>query len=572
MRNKKLLIVTLVILNVLNFRLRKGIGRSMIYKIYLKHGIFLSLNRIRIDRRLNIVVDRIYFRKSSRLKVFIKSFSIRLAFARVIKRISCELIDIVFEPPKKISNKQPVNPATKKEHSAIVKRLFRRIQGSKLSRLAGLVHSVNVDYIRIRYPKENMRAELAVSNLNKAGHILSTDDVSIKHKDVVIAEISTTEISITKNNSDQYLINSKVENFGIDFPLLSTEPLNVEEIEVSAEVNVLKDRIEMSRSSKFLLNNIPFLVEFSYDFLKNDYAKFSFIIIIKGSSFFKSYPFFYTQDLKNIDATGDLVLQVIYVHNLQNPSASYFRTKVIKDDLKIENFNTPAFCNLAADFSHTAIKNGKTLRQIQLCDCNPGFLKIEHIPKSLSDLVVLSEDPKFYEHNGIDVYNVQQAILWNLESGKFSRGASTITMQLVRNIFLGHHKNISRKLEEFIIAWLLEKHASLKKDRILELYLNIIEFGDNVYGISEASQYYFGKPVNELSLTEQLVLSYIIPRPDFFLDALLSQSKQLKERLKHHIHYYGQKFHEQNGTPENGVHKVPGTIAFKPEFGCLCLD
>src|SRR5206468_9824668 len=114
------------------------------------------------------------------------------------------------------------------------------------------------------------------------------------------------------------------------------------------------------------------------------------------------------------------------------------------------------------------------------------------IPKTLSDLVIICEDPNFYEHKGIDDYAIQLAILHNFKLRKFSRGASTITMQLVRNLFLGHHKNISRKLEEFIIAWLLEKHASLKKERILEIYLNIIEFGYNVYGISEASLYYFG--------------------------------------------------------------------------------
>lgn len=133
------------------------------------------------------------------------------------------------------------------------------------------------------------------------------------------------------------------------------------------------------------------------------------------------------------------------------------------------------------------------------------------IPKLLKNAVLISEDAAFYEHEGIDYFELKESIKRNLKEGKPARGGSTITQQLAKNLFLSTNKSYLRKLKEFFIAKRLEKHLS--KDRILHLYLNIIEFGKGIFGVGAASQYYFGKPVSNLNLSEIIRLVSVIPKP-----------------------------------------------------------
>jgi len=108
-------------------------------------------------------------------------------------------------------------------------------------------------------------------------------------------------------------------------------------------------------------------------------------------------------------------------------------------------------------------------------------------------------------------------------------------MQLARNLFLSHEQTMFRKLEEILISGILEEVLLVSKNRILEIYFNIIQFSESIYGIYDASAFYFDKKAADLSIIEGIVLSYIIPRPKFFLDAYLTETIQLKKNLKTHI-------------------------------------
>ena len=110
---------------------------------------------------------------------------------------------------------------------------------------------------------------------------------------------------------------------------------------------------------------------------------------------------------------------------------------------------------------------------------------------------------------------------------RFKRGGSTISMQLVKNVFLTRNKTIARKLEEALIVWMIEHNRLVSKDRMLEVYLNIIEWGPGIYGIGPASRYYFNKRPGELSLEESIFLAMIIPRPKWFA-YLFDESGHLK--------------------------------------------
>jgi monofunctional glycosyltransferase len=133
------------------------------------------------------------------------------------------------------------------------------------------------------------------------------------------------------------------------------------------------------------------------------------------------------------------------------------------------------------------------------------------ISRDLVRAVLVAEDDAFWAHEGVDVDSLQESLQTDWERGRFVRGGSTITQQLAKNLYLSPSKNPIRKLRELIIARRLE--AELRKSRILELYLNVIEWGDGVYGAEAAAQVYFHKHAIELTAPEAAMLAAVIVNP-----------------------------------------------------------
>jgi monofunctional biosynthetic peptidoglycan transglycosylase len=131
----------------------------------------------------------------------------------------------------------------------------------------------------------------------------------------------------------------------------------------------------------------------------------------------------------------------------------------------------------------------------------------EHLKKA----ILISEDAAFFSHKGIDVNELKAALKKDWETLSFGRGGSTITMQLAKNLYLNPSKNPLRKLREMVIAQQLER--TLSKQRIFELYLNIVEWGRNVYGAEAAARYYFAKSAAELDPLEGATLAAMLPNP-----------------------------------------------------------
>jgi len=142
------------------------------------------------------------------------------------------------------------------------------------------------------------------------------------------------------------------------------------------------------------------------------------------------------------------------------------------------------------------------------------WVPLLRIAKSLQQAVIISEDDTFYQHDGVNFKMMREAFLLNWRKGRYVRGASTISMQLARNAFLTKEKTILRKIREIILTRRMEK--TLTKSQILELYLNIVEWGDNVYGAEAAAHYYFGKSAANLSLHESSLMASLLPNPIYF--------------------------------------------------------
>lgn len=156
-----------------------------------------------------------------------------------------------------------------------------------------------------------------------------------------------------------------------------------------------------------------------------------------------------------------------------------------------------------------------------------NYVKLQDIPESLQQAVVAVEDRKFYNHWGFDMEGIFRASLVNLQYGQVREGASTITQQLVKNLFLSQEQTMGRKAEEFVLAMDMELNYS--KDEILELYLNTIYFGSGYYGIKEASEGYFGKKPAMLALPESAMLAGIPNAPSLYspyVDFMLAKKRQ----------------------------------------------
>ncbi len=156
------------------------------------------------------------------------------------------------------------------------------------------------------------------------------------------------------------------------------------------------------------------------------------------------------------------------------------------------------------------------------------YIPIRDIPDSMKEAIVAVEDNRFYSHHGFDPQGIARAALVNLQYGTIEEGASTITQQLVKNLFLSHEQTMGRKAEELLLA--LDIEANYSKDEILELYLNTIYYGSNFYGIGQASQGYFGKKPKDLQLPESAMLAGVPNAPSVYspyVDFMMAKKRQI---------------------------------------------
>ena len=142
---------------------------------------------------------------------------------------------------------------------------------------------------------------------------------------------------------------------------------------------------------------------------------------------------------------------------------------------------------------------------------NQTWVPLSNISPYLVKAVLIAEDDKFWSHEGFDYEAIQKALEKDMKAGRFKFGGSTISQQLARNLYLSPTKNPLRKMREAIITWRLEK--VLPKRRILELYLNLVEWGNGIFGVEAASRHYYGKPSSELTPQEAARLAAVLPNP-----------------------------------------------------------
>lgn len=157
------------------------------------------------------------------------------------------------------------------------------------------------------------------------------------------------------------------------------------------------------------------------------------------------------------------------------------------------------------------------------------WVNADAISTHMKRAVIASEDAKFVQHDGFDVDAMKAAFEKNQQKGRVRAGGSTITQQLAKNLFLTSHRSYVRKGEEAIITYLIENIWS--KKRILTVYLNVVEFGDGIFGVEAASQHYFNKPASKLGKAQAALLASMLPRPKYYQKNLKNPHLQRKKRV-----------------------------------------
>lgn len=234
---------------------------------------------------------------------------------------------------------------------------------------------------------------------------------------------------------------------------------------------------------------------------------------LNAQALFNSFPQGLFESLEGMQVEGKLKYDLSFQFDTALPDSVKFDSGLTPDGFRILKMGRTDFGVINKPFDYTPYEKGKPVRTIRVGPENPDYTPINEIAPDLRNALLTSEDYNFFTHKGFNEKAFRVSIATNFKEKSFKRGASTVSMQLVKNVFLNRNKTLSRKVEEILIVWLIENEHIVPKERMYEVYLNIIEWGRNIYGIGEAARYYFAKRPSELSLGESIFLAFVVPRP-----------------------------------------------------------
>lgn len=275
--------------------------------------------------------------------------------------------------------------------------------------------------------------------------------------------------------------------------------------------------LEIDSSSQVSLNGIKLNPYFLFSLQNSPVVRFKILPVDwDAGGFFASLPEGMFASLTGLDAAGTLHYFLNFSVDLNEPDSLVFDTRLRSSNFKIKKFGTDDYSQLNNSFTHRIFENGKTDTAFIVGPENPGYVPFEKISPFLRSAVLTSEDGSFFFHNGFNAKAFRESIATNIKERRFARGGSTISMQLVKNVFLTRNKTVARKIEEALIVWLIESQNLVSKQRMYEVYLNIIEWGPGIYGIGNAGKFYFNKTPGELNLPESIFLASIVPHPKWY--------------------------------------------------------
>ncbi|MES2417587.1 MAG: biosynthetic peptidoglycan transglycosylase [Bacteroidota bacterium] len=258
----------------------------------------------------------------------------------------------------------------------------------------------------------------------------------------------------------------------------------------------------------------------------------------EAQDFLEAFPQGLFESLDGMKVSGKMKYKLDFYLDTSIPDSVRFSSTLTPNHFKIVKWGKTDLQKINSPFVYTPYEYGKPMRNIVIGPSNPNFTRLEDISFNFRNALLTSEDPSFFRHRGFVEESIRKSIAVNFKEKRFKRGGSTISMQLVKNVFLSRQKTLARKAEEILIVWLIENNRLTSKERMLEVYFNVIEMGQNVYGIGEAARHYFGKNPSELTVGEGIFLANIVPRPKAALYKFMSDGS-LKPYLLPYFNFIG---------------------------------
>jgi len=280
------------------------------------------------------------------------------------------------------------------------------------------------------------------------------------------------------------------------------------------KLNIGKDYLELDSATEVLFNRMTL-----HPYLKLQHGKDWHVTAqidkrdFPANDLFASLPPGLFSNLDGLEADGTLTWHFLLDVDFTQIDSLKFESTLKSRNFRIVKQGKTDLRKMNEPFMYTAYENGNPIRTFEIGPGNPSFRPISYISRYLPIAIMQSEDAGFYQHAGFIPSAIRESLVKDLKERRFARGGSTLSMQLVKNVFLSKNKTIARKVEEILITWLIETNHLTSKDRMFEVYMNIAEWGPLIYGACEASHYYFDKEPSELTLSECIFLASIIPKP-----------------------------------------------------------
>ncbi|MNQ07222.1 Penicillin-binding protein 1F [compost metagenome] len=311
---------------------------------------------------------------------------------------------------------------------------------------------------------------------------------------------------------------TSIANLKVNHPKIASKDVVIKNARFDYRFLLGSDFISVDSSSTVEFNKIKFHPYLAYETAEDTIYKLKVAIPkMKAQDFITSLPDGLFTNFQGMQASGSFDYKLDFMFNKNKPKDIVLDSQLNKENLRITKFGQANLNKINGEFIYSAIIKNVRQRPVLVGTANPNYTPLDQISPYLRKCVLTTEDPSFFSHRGFISEAFKQSIIKNIKTKKFSRGGSTISMQLVKNVFLTREKTLSRKLEEILLVYILENNRIASKERMLEVYFNIIEWGPNVYGIGEASHFYFQKSPSNLTFNECLFLATIIPSPKKFM-------------------------------------------------------
>ena len=296
---------------------------------------------------------------------------------------------------------------------------------------------------------------------------------------------------------------------------ISPDTVSIGSASIRYQTNIGKNFIEVDSISEIRLNQFDF-----HPYLKMSKEKeWHIAASVNKTNFpseqiFSSLPHVLFHNLQGIKTTGHLSYRFLLDLDFNAVDSLILESSLKKrKDFQILAYGNTDLRKMNSPFEYTAYEQGEPVRRFEVGPSNPSFRPYNAISRYLPLAIMQSEDAGFFQHSGFIPSAIQESLIQDIKERRFARGGSTISMQLVKNVFLSRNKTIARKLEEILIVWLIENNRLTSKERMFEVYLNIAEWGPLIYGATEAAHFYFAKEPSQLNLAECIFMASIIPKP-----------------------------------------------------------